>query len=72
MVSISTWKDLNLASYYHLICRRNLCSASSTNTLVEEEEDLKSWMHKNGLPPCKVLLKEKPSLLTRSIVLYIT
>ena len=27
----------------------------------EEEEDLKSWMHKNGLPPCKVLLKEKPS-----------
>jgi hypothetical protein len=29
----------------------------------EEEElgDLKSWMHKNGLPPCKVVLKEKPS-----------
>ncbi|KAL5539081.1 hypothetical protein UlMin_044779 [Ulmus minor] len=29
----------------------------------EEEEfgDLKSWMHDNGLPPCKVELKEKPS-----------
>lgn len=23
--------------------------------------DLKSWMHKNGLPPCKVVLKERPS-----------
>lgn len=27
----------------------------------EEGEDLKSWMHENGLPPCKVLLKERPS-----------
>lgn len=27
----------------------------------EDFGDLKSWMHKNGLPPCKVLLKEKPS-----------
>lgn len=31
----------------------------------EEEEvelrDLKSWMHKNGLPPCKVEFKERPS-----------
>ena len=78
MVSFSTWKDPNLAYCYHLICRRNLCSASSSDTLVaekdgkpnnwevvskkeEEEEDLKSWMHKNGLPPCKVLPKEKPS-----------
>ncbi|KAI4348280.1 hypothetical protein L6164_009017 [Bauhinia variegata] len=23
--------------------------------------DLKYWMHKNGLPPCKVVLKERPS-----------
>ncbi|CAN1273283.1 Actin-histidine N-methyltransferase [Linum perenne] len=23
--------------------------------------DLKSWMHQNGLPPCKVLLKDRPS-----------
>lgn len=27
----------------------------------DESADLKSWMHKNGLPPCKVVLKEKPS-----------
>ncbi|XP_077211929.1 uncharacterized protein LOC143847124 [Tasmannia lanceolata] len=29
----------------------------------EEREigDLKSWMHSKGLPPCKVILKEKPS-----------
>ncbi|KMS95496.1 hypothetical protein BVRB_007680 [Beta vulgaris subsp. vulgaris] len=27
----------------------------------ERETDMKSWMHANGLPPCKVLLKEKPS-----------
>lgn len=27
----------------------------------EEYEDLKSWMHRNGLPPCKVVLKERPS-----------
>lgn len=27
----------------------------------EDLGDLKSWMHKNGLPPCKVILKEKPS-----------
>lgn len=32
-------------------------------TKKEEEEfgDLKSWMHKNGLPPCKVVLEERPS-----------
>lgn len=29
--------------------------------LKEREIDLKSWMHSNGLPPCKVVLKEKPS-----------
>ncbi|PON46316.1 Rubisco LSMT, substrate-binding domain containing protein [Parasponia andersonii] len=48
-------------------------SSSNSDTLVaagsrEEEEgeeggfvDLKSWMHKNGLPPCKVVLRERPS-----------
>ncbi|XP_022934986.1 ribulose-1,5 bisphosphate carboxylase/oxygenase large subunit N-methyltransferase, chloroplastic-like [Cucurbita moschata] len=49
--------------------RRNACSASSFDTLVarsrKEEEaefgDLKAWMHKNGLPPCKVVLEEKAS-----------
>ena len=27
----------------------------------DEEVDLKSWMHRHGLPPCKVTLKERPS-----------
>ncbi|XP_057482627.1 uncharacterized protein LOC130769349 [Actinidia eriantha] len=27
----------------------------------DEFGDLKSWMHKNGLPPCKVVLKERTS-----------
>lgn len=27
----------------------------------DEFEDLKYWMHKNGLPSCKVVLKERPS-----------
>ncbi|KAA8548206.1 hypothetical protein F0562_004533 [Nyssa sinensis] len=27
----------------------------------DEFGDLKSWMHKNGLPPCRVVLKERPS-----------
>lgn len=53
---------------------RNMCSASISDTLVagksgevlsmkEDDEfgDLKSWMHKNGLPPCKVVLLERPS-----------
>ncbi|KAK4360802.1 hypothetical protein RND71_019754 [Anisodus tanguticus] len=51
-----------------------MCSASSSDTLVEgrkslevankkedEYEDLKSWMHENGLPPCKVVIKDRPS-----------
>ncbi|XP_031381544.1 ribulose-1,5 bisphosphate carboxylase/oxygenase large subunit N-methyltransferase, chloroplastic isoform X1 [Punica granatum] len=57
--------------------RNLCCASSSSETLVEEgrrhgeaivskkgdEEfgDLKSWMHRNGLPPCKVMLKERPS-----------
>ncbi|OIW12250.1 hypothetical protein TanjilG_06039 [Lupinus angustifolius] len=48
--------------------RTSYCSASNHHTLVtakKEEEaehgDLKCWMHKHGLPPCKVVLKEKPS-----------
>lgn len=31
------------------------------NGAVSEVDDLKLWMHSNGLPPCKVVLKEKPS-----------
>ncbi|CAJ2637165.1 unnamed protein product [Trifolium pratense] len=49
--------------------RRGLCSASNSDTLVavagkkrnEDDNDLKTWMHKNGLPPCKVVLKDKLS-----------
>ncbi|KAG5527077.1 hypothetical protein RHGRI_028112 [Rhododendron griersonianum] len=33
----------------------------ASNKEEEDQFDLKSWMHKNGLPPCKVVLKEKPS-----------
>lgn len=61
VVSISARKK-NLGS----LRRRSSCPASSSETLVagsrkEEFADLKSWMHKNGLPPCKVVLKERPS-----------
>ncbi|KVH92843.1 Rubisco LS methyltransferase, substrate-binding domain-containing protein [Cynara cardunculus var. scolymus] len=61
--------------------RRSLRRASSSDTLVsgktsltvaskkdsefEEEEDLKSWMHKNGLPPCKVVIKERKAYDSR-------
>ncbi|KAH0728658.1 hypothetical protein KY290_003522 [Solanum tuberosum] len=27
----------------------------------DEYGDLKSWMHQNGLPPCKVVIKDRPS-----------
>ena len=27
----------------------------------DDSEDLKFWMDKNGLPPCKVILKERPA-----------
>ncbi|XP_073057720.1 uncharacterized protein [Primulina eburnea] len=50
---------------------RNMCAASNSETMVksseitskkeEEYADLKSWMHMNGLPPCKVVLKDRPS-----------
>lgn len=50
---------------------RDMCAASNSDTIVksseiiskkeEEHGDLKSWMEKNGLPPCKVMLKERPS-----------
>lgn len=48
-----------------------MCAASNSDTIVksseitskkeEEHGDLKFWMEKNGLPPCKVMLKERPS-----------
>lgn len=33
----------------------------ASNKEEEDQFDLKSWMHKNGLPPCEVVLNEKPS-----------
>ncbi|KAL8471110.1 hypothetical protein ACS0TY_028709 [Phlomoides rotata] len=48
-----------------------MCAASNSDTIVKSSEiiskkdeqhgDLKSWMEKNGLPPCKVMLKERRS-----------
>ncbi|XP_076920837.1 uncharacterized protein LOC143582075 isoform X2 [Bidens hawaiensis] len=46
----------------------NTCVASNSDTLVSttsEDVDLKTWMHTNGLPPCKVLLKERPAYHSR-------
>lgn len=50
---------------------RNMCAASNSDTIMrsteitskkeEDSGDLKSWMEKNGLPPCKVMLKDRPS-----------
>ncbi|OVA15388.1 Rubisco LS methyltransferase [Macleaya cordata] len=36
-------------------------SHASGNKKADEFEDLKSWLHSKGLPPCKVVLNEKPS-----------
>lgn len=50
---------------------RNMCAASNSDTILKSTDntskkeddyaDLKSWMDKNGLPPCKVMLNERPS-----------
>ncbi|KZV47565.1 hypothetical protein F511_32229 [Dorcoceras hygrometricum] len=50
---------------------RNTCAASNSETILKSSDitskkgdefgDLKSWMHRNGLPPCKVVLKDRPS-----------
>ncbi|KAK3183754.1 hypothetical protein Dsin_031040 [Dipteronia sinensis] len=72
-VSISLHKTPNFGSSRRFVRRRSSsCLASGSDTLIagsrdvvsrkeEEVGDLKSWMHKNGLPPCKVVLKDKPS-----------
>ncbi|KAE9619871.1 hypothetical protein Lal_00040338 [Lupinus albus] len=65
---------LSLRKNHRSLRRRTYCSASNPETLVagtktvvvsskkeEEKGDLKSWMHKHGLPPCKVVLKDRPS-----------
>lgn len=50
---------------------RNMCAASNSDTILKSSDisskkeedygDLKCWMEKNGLPPSKVMLKERPS-----------
>ncbi|KAK9120015.1 hypothetical protein Scep_018108 [Stephania cephalantha] len=40
---------------------RNSSSSSHNVKKSEDFGDLKTWMHSKGLPPCKVVLKEKPS-----------
>ncbi|XP_076949618.1 uncharacterized protein LOC143622313 [Bidens hawaiensis] len=52
---------------------RNMCLASTSDTLLSgnssptlgNHEDLKSWMHNNGLPPCKVVLKDRQAYDSR-------
>ncbi|KAF5746944.1 hypothetical protein HS088_TW06G01120 [Tripterygium wilfordii] len=74
-ISVSALRNHGRGISFRSIRPRNICSASGSDTLVsssrgngvlakEEEDkvgDLKSWMHNNGLPPCKVVLKERPS-----------
>lgn len=62
---------------------RNVCLASNSDTLVagnsaeivskkeDEIADLKSWMHHNGLPPCKVLLKDRPCRVISRPIHYV-
>lgn len=64
--------------------RRNFCLASNSDTLVagksseeivskkeDEIADLKTWMHENGLPPCKVLLKDRPCRVIARPIHYV-
>ncbi|GFZ19121.1 rubisco methyltransferase family protein [Actinidia rufa] len=41
--------------------KEDVKSLEVLNKKQDEFGDLKSWMHKNGLPPCKVVLKERTS-----------
>ncbi|KAJ4822538.1 hypothetical protein Tsubulata_043422 [Turnera subulata] len=44
-----------------LVSKEKGSGVASSKREEKEGDDLKSWMHENGLPPCKVVLKEKPS-----------
>ncbi|EPS58823.1 hypothetical protein M569_15990, partial [Genlisea aurea] len=50
-------RHLSAASHSNI----GVISSEITNSKEEEHGDLKSWMEKNGLPPCKVMLKERHS-----------
>lgn len=75
-LSSSCKSCLNLTSSFRVLRFKNRCCASSDTLIAasreddvkvieassdESTDDLKSWMHSNGLPPCKVVLKERPS-----------
>lgn len=63
--------------------RRSVCLASNSDTLVagnspeivskkdDEITDLKSWMHQNGLPACKVVLKDRPCRVIARPIHYV-
>lgn len=65
------------------ICFASSSSSSNSDTLVagnsldivskkeDETADLKSWMDQNGLPPCKVLLKDRPCRVIARPIHYV-
>lgn len=71
--SYRTTKSFNLSSSFRVIHLRNRCSVSSIPGILvaegsseedgkvvdEGDFDLRTWMHENGSPPCKVVLKER-------------
>ncbi|GMH15025.1 hypothetical protein Nepgr_016866 [Nepenthes gracilis] len=54
-----------IASSSDILVAGSLKEDGKHTEVVRKEEskliDLKSWMHENGLPPCRVVLKERPS-----------
>lgn len=63
---VHSWVSISARKNSRSLRQKSSCAASSSETLVagsrkEEVADLQSWMHKNGLPPCKVVLKDRPS-----------
>ncbi|GAB4847948.1 hypothetical protein Ancab_027009 [Ancistrocladus abbreviatus] len=55
-----------IASSSHILVAGSLeedgtLAVEAASSKDDEFTDLKSWMHKNGLPLCKVVLKERPS-----------
>lgn len=60
------WCSVTSSSSETIVAKENgKCKSEVVSRKEGKEEgelgDLKSWMHKNGLPPCKVVLKERPS-----------
>lgn len=64
-INLRRWKNMCSASNSETLIAGSPKGQHKSHEVVtvKEEElgDLKSWMHKNGLPPCKVVLDERPS-----------